>query len=262
MNVVVDTGYRELDDMIVGFKEGELIILASRPAIGKTSFALNVAQNVLNNDLGVVIFSLEMMTKQLMLRILSAKSSIPLQKLHASDLDKITITNQKLFVEDDMLDIDQIRSKLIKLKSQHHEISLCIIDYLQLIDGSGSKERNLEVGDILRELKLLTRELKMPIILLSQLDRKLESRNDKRPMLSDIREFSLIEQYADVIIFIYRDELYRMKEEIKKEKLEEDAEVIIGKNRNEPIGVVKLIFQKQFVRFAEQEKQRHAKKIV
>jgi replicative DNA helicase len=210
--------------------------------------------------------------------MLSAKTSIPLQKLRVGDLDddswsRLTsasdaMANQKLFVDDDgMLNIHQLRSKLRKLKSQHQEISLCIIDYLQLMNGSGGKDRHLEVSEISRGLKLLARELNMPIIALSQLNRGLESRNDKRPMLSDIRESGSIEQDADMIMFVYRDDVYRMREEAEKEKkakadgveyksdfrekIEEDAEIIIGKNRNGPIGVAKLKFQKNFTRFVE-----------
>ena len=249
--------------------------------MGKTAFTLNLAQNILDDGLGVAIFSLEMPAEQLMLRMLSAKTSIPLQKLRVGDLDddqwsRLTsasdeMAKQKLFVDDDgMLNIHQLRSKLRKLKSQHQEISLCVIDYLQLMNGSSSKDRHLEVSEISRGLKLLARELEIPIIALSQLNRGLESRNDKRPMLSDIRESGSIEQDADMILFVYRDDVYRMREEAEKEKRakaegveyksefkerkEEDAEIIIGKNRNGPIGKADLIFQKDFTRFVESRK--------
>jgi replicative DNA helicase len=276
--VGVDTGFSELNDLTTGFGEGDLIIVAARPAMGKTAFTLNLAQKALDDNLGVAIFSLEMPAEQLMLRMLSAKTSIPLQKLRVGDLDddswsRLTgasddMAKQKLFVDDDgMLNIHQLRSKLRKLKSQHHDISLCVIDYLQLMNGSGGKDRHLEVSEISRGLKLLARELNIPIIALSQLNRGLESRNDKRPMLSDIRESGSIEQDADMIMFVYRDDVYRMREEAEKEKkakaegveyksdfkekMEEDAEIIIGKNRNGPIGVAKLKFQKNFTRFVE-----------
>ncbi len=271
----VDTGFSELNDMTSGFGKGDLVIIAARPAMGKTSFTLNLAQKALDDNLGVAIFSLEMPAEQLMLRMLSSKTSIPLQKLKVGDMDDDQwsrlskgaddISKQKLFVDDDgMLNIHQLRSKLRKLKSQHEEISLCIIDYLQLMNGSG-KDRHLEVSEISRGLKLLARELSIPIIALSQLNRGVESRNDKRPMLSDIRESGSIEQDADMIMFVYRDDVYREREEREKEKkakaegkeyksdffakADEDAEIIIGKNRNGPTGTAKVVFQKKFTRF-------------
>jgi replicative DNA helicase len=276
--VGVDTGYGELNDLTTGFGEGDLIIIAARPAMGKTAFTLNLAQKALDDGRGVAIFSLEMPAEQLMMRMLSAKTSIPLQKLRVGDMDddewtRLTaasdeMAGQKLFVDDDgMLNIHQLRSKLRKLKSQHDEISLCVIDYLQLMNGSGGKDRHLEVSEISRGLKLLARELSIPIIALSQLNRGLEARNDKRPMLSDIRESGSIEQDADMIMFVYRDDVYRMREEMEKEKkakaegqeyksdfkekIEEETEIIVGKNRNGPIGVAHLIFQKKFTRFVE-----------
>jgi replicative DNA helicase len=276
--VGVDTGFGELNDLTTGFGEGDLIIIAARPAMGKTAFTLNLAQKALDDGRGVAIFSLEMPAEQLMMRMLAAKTSIPLQKLRVGDMDddewtRLTaaseeIAQQKLFVDDDgMLNIHQLRSKLRKLKSQHEEISLCVIDYLQLMNGSGGKDRHLEVSEISRGLKLLARELSIPIIALSQLNRGLEARNDKRPMLSDIRESGSIEQDADMIMFVYRDDVYRMREEMEKEKkakaegveyksdfkekIEEETEIIVGKNRNGPIGVAHLIFQKKFTRFVE-----------
>ncbi len=279
--VGVDTGFGELNDLTTGFGEGDLIIIAARPAMGKTAFTLNLAQKALDDGRGVAIFSLEMPAEQLMMRMLAAKTSIPLQKLRVGDMDddewgRLTaasdeMSQKKLFVDDDgMLNIHQLRSKLRKLKSQHHEISLCVIDYLQLMNGSGGKDRHLEVSEISRGLKLLARELNIPIIALSQLNRGLESRNDKRPMLSDIRESGSIEQDADMIMFVYRDDVYRMREEMEKEKrakaegqeyksdfkekMEEETEIIVGKNRNGPIGVAHLLFQKKFTRFVEKGK--------
>ncbi len=276
--VGVDTGYSELNEMTAGFGEGDLIIIAARPAMGKTALTLNLTQKALDDGLGVAVFSLEMPAEQLMMRMLSAKTSIPLQKLRVGDMDdgewtRLTdasdqMANQKLFVDDDgTLNIHQLRSKLRKLKSQHHEIGLCVIDYLQLMNGSGGKDRHLEVSEISRGLKLLARELNIPIIALSQLNRGLESRNDKRPMLSDIRESGSIEQDADLILFVYRDAVYKMREEMEKEKKakaegqeyksnyveqeNEETEVIVGKNRNGPIGVAHLVFQKKFTRFID-----------
>ncbi len=275
--VGVDTGFSELNKLTAGFGEGDLIIIAARPSMGKTAFTLNLAQKALDDGRGVAIFSLEMPAEQLMLRMLSAKTSIPLQRLKVGDLNDDEwgrlsaamdlMSNQKLFVDDDgMLNIHQLRSKLRKLKSNHPEISLCVIDYLQLMSGN-AKDRHQEVAEISRGLKMLARELNIPILALSQLNRTLESRSDKRPILSDIRESGSIEQDADIIMFVYRDDVYKMREEKEKEKrakeegkeykstfvekMEEEAEIIIGKNRNGPLGVAKLIFQKSFTRFVD-----------
>ncbi len=274
----VDTGFAELNDLTSGFGDGDLIIIAARPAMGKTSVTLNFAQKALDDGRGVAMFSLEMPAEQLMLRLLSAKTSIPLQKLRVGDLNDDEWTNltratdvmsrQKLFVDDDsVINIHQLKSKLRKIKGQHPDISLCIIDYLQLMNGTGNKDRHLEVSEISRGLKLLARELNMPIIALSQLNRGVESRNDKRPMLSDIRESGSIEQDADLILFVYRDDVYRMREEKEREKKakaegkeyksdffekpEEETELIVGKNRNGPIGVANIVFQKRFTRFVD-----------
>ena len=276
--VGVDTGFRHLNELTTGFGEGDLVIIAARPAMGKTSFALNIAEKALKDGRGVAIFSLEMPAEQLMIRMLSSITSIPMQKLKIGDLNDDEwsrlssamdeMSRSKLFVDDNgLVDIHHVRSKLRKLKSSHPEISLAIIDYLQLMSSGGNKDRHLEVSEISRGLKLLARELNMPIIALSQLNRSLESRSDKRPMLSDLRESGAIEQDADLILFVYRDDVYRIREEKEKEmkarqegkeykstffsKPEEDAEIIIGKNRNGPVGVADLIFQKSCTRFVD-----------
>ncbi len=276
--VGVDTGFRKLNELTTGFGEGDLVIIAARPAMGKTSFALNLAQKALKDKLGVAIFSLEMPAEQLMIRMLSSITSIPMQKLKIGDLNDDDwsrlssamdeMGKSKLFVDDNgLVDIHHVRSKLRKLKTAHPEISLAIIDYLQLMSSSGNKDRHLEVSEISRGLKLLARELNMPIIALSQLNRSLESRGDKRPMLSDLRESGAIEQDADLILFVYRDDVYRIREEKEKEikarndgkeyrsnffsKPEEDSEIIIGKNRNGPVGVADLVFQKNCTRFVD-----------
>ena len=278
--VGVDTGFAEINKLTTGFGEGDLIIVAARPAMGKTAFCLNLAQNALNEGRGVAIFSLEMPAEQLMLRMLSAKTSIPLQKLKVGDMNDeqwghLTraadeMSKRKFFVDDNgSVDIHQVRAKLRKLKSQHPEISLAIIDYLQLMTSGGNRDRHLEVSDISRGLKLLARELSIPIIALSQLNRGLEARSDKRPMLSDLRESGAIEQDADMILFVYRDDVYKIREEKEKEqkartegkeyksnffeKPEEDAEVIVGKNRNGPVGVANLVFQKACTRFVDRK---------
>lgn len=272
----MDTGFYDLNKMTTGFNKGELIIIAARPAMGKTAFVLNIVQKAIDTGTGVAFFSLEMPATQLMLRMLSAKTSLPLQDLRVGNLQDDgwsrlssacdEMSKKSLFVDDGgMLNIHQLRTKLTKLKSKHPEIGVCIIDYLQLMQGSGSRDRHQEVSEISRSLKMLARELEMPVIALSQLNRGLESRSDKRPMLSDLRESGAIEQDADIILFVYREAVYRMKEEKEKEeearkegkeyrsnfqmKNEEDAEIIIGKQRNGPIGAISLVFQKHCTRF-------------
>ena len=276
--VGVDTGFAELNKMTTGFGKGDLVIIAARPAMGKTSFILNTVNSLIMQGKGVAFFSLEMPAEQLMLRLLSVQTSIPLQKLRVGDMnddqwsslngaiDKMN--SAKLFVDDQgSININQLRSKLRKLKNQHPEIEIAVIDYLQIMQGVGTQDRHLQVSEISRGLKMLARELEMPVVALSQLNRGLESRNDKRPMLSDIRESGSIEQDADIILFVYRDDVYLYKEEKEREKAakaegkefiseyvekdEEAAEIIIGKQRNGPTGHVKLIFQKKLTRFVD-----------
>ncbi|MGD9595390.1 replicative DNA helicase [Wolinella succinogenes] len=278
----VDTGFKELNKMTTGFGHGDLVIVAARPAMGKTTFVLNMAQKALDTGKGVAIFSLEMPAEQLMLRMLSAKTSISLQNLRVGNLqdeewERLSrasdeMAKKPLFVDDNSsLTINQLRSKLRKLKSRHPEVGMAIIDYLQLMSGTGSRDRHLEVSEISRGLKMLARELEIPIIALSQLNRSLESRSDRRPMLSDLRESGAIEQDADIILFVYREAVYKMKDEKEKEeqakkegkeyrsnfvnKNEEEAEIIIGKQRNGPIGTVKLIFHKHCTRFVDFDKE-------
>ena len=276
--VGVDTGFHELNKMTTGFGKGDLVIVAARPAMGKTSFILNTVNNLITKGKGVAFFSLEMPAEQLMLRLLSIQTSIPLQKLRVGDMNDDQwsslngaidrMNSAKLYVDDHgSININQLRSKLRKLKNQHPEIEIAVIDYLQIMSGIGTQDRHLQVSEISRGLKMLARELNMPIVALSQLNRGLESRNDKRPMLSDIRESGSIEQDADIILFVYRDDVYLYKEEKEREKAaktegkefkstyiekeEEDAEIIIGKQRNGPTGHVKLVFQKKLTRFVD-----------
>ncbi|EDM24326.1 replicative DNA helicase [Caminibacter mediatlanticus TB-2] len=273
----LDTGFIELNRMTSGFGEGDLIIIAARPSMGKTAFALNIALNVVKQDKGVAIFSLEMPAEQLMLRMMSAYAKIPLQDLRRGNLSdeewsKLSevaddLSNRPLFVDDEgNINIHTIRAKLRKLKAQNPNLSLAIIDYLQLI-SSDQRERHLAIAEISRSLKLLARELQIPIIALSQLNRALESRPNKRPMLSDLRESGAIEQDADIIMFIYRDDVYKAMEarqkqkealekgksvEIEfKEKEIEDAEIIIGKQRNGPTGTVEMLFNKKYTLFTD-----------
>ncbi|MDX9813816.1 MAG: replicative DNA helicase [Sulfurimonadaceae bacterium] len=279
--VGIDTGFSELNKMTTGFGKGDLVIIAARPAMGKTSFVLNTVNNLIVQGKGVAFFSLEMPSDQLMLRLLSIRTSIPLQKLRVGDMSEDEwaklygaidkMSDEKLFVDDGgSININQLRSKLRKLKNQHPEIELAVIDYMQIMQGVGNQDRHLQVSEISRGLKMLARELNIPIVALSQLNRSLESRNDKRPMLSDLRESGSIEQDADIILFVYRDDVYLYKEEKEREKAakaegkefvssyvekeEEDAEIIIGKQRNGPTGHIKLIFQKRLTRFLDQPK--------
>ncbi|MGP1485947.1 MAG: replicative DNA helicase [Campylobacter sp.] len=278
--VGIDTGFRQLNEMTKGFKNGDLIIVAARPGMGKTTLCLNFISHILQRGKGVVFFSLEMPAEQIMLRMLSAKTSISLQNIMTAKLDDEEwarlsdacdeMANRKFFVYDSgYVNIHQVRTQMRKLKTTHPEITLCVIDYIGLMMATSNfADRHLQIAEISRGLKLLARELDMPIVALSQLNRSLEARNDKRPMLSDLRESGAIEQDADMILFVYRDEVYREqaeKEAMKKakaegkeyvskfvsNKLEEEAEIIIGKNRNGPVGNVDIIFQKEFTRFVD-----------
>ncbi|WP_456471364.1 replicative DNA helicase [Caminibacter sp.] len=273
----LDTGFIELNRMTSGFGEGDLIIIAARPSMGKTAFALNIALNVIKQNKGVAVFSLEMPAEQLMLRMMSAAGKIPLQDIRRGNLNdeewsKLSsvaddLSARPLFVDDEgNVNIHTIRAKLRKLKAQNPDLSLAIIDYLQLI-SSDQRERHLAIAEISRSLKLLARELQIPIIALSQLNRSLESRPNKRPMLSDLRESGAIEQDADIIMFIYRDDVYKameakqkQKEALEKgkaleidfqEKEVEDAEIIIGKQRNGPTGTVEMLFHKKYTLFTD-----------
>jgi len=217
--------YDKVDDYYGFTIDGNhLFLLEDMTVTHNTSFVLNTVNSLINQGKGVAFFSLEMPAEQLMLRLLSIQTSIPLQKLRVGDMnddqwsslngaiDKMN--SAKLFVDDQgSININQLRSKLRKLKNQHPEIEIAVIDYLQIMQGIGTQDRHLQVSEISRGLKMLARELNMPVVALSQLNRGLESRNDKRPMLSDIRESGSIEQDADIILFVYRDDVYLYKEE-------------------------------------------------
>ncbi|WP_407643640.1 replicative DNA helicase [Campylobacter portucalensis] len=281
--VGLDTGFRYLNEYTKGFKEGELIIVAARPGMGKTAFVLNLMQKSLNLGKGIVFFSLEMPASQLMMRLISAITSISLSNILTAKMtdDEFTrfgdacndMLEKKLFVYDESyVNIHKVRTELRKLKSKHEEISLCIIDYIGLMTSSSNfSERHLQIADISRGLKLLARELKIPIIALSQLNRGLESRANKRPMLSDLRESGAIEQDADVILFVYRGDVYAQQEEDERREKwinegksiqdyqpkfvpnanGEKAEIIVGKNRNGALGSVEVTYQKEFTRFID-----------
>ncbi len=271
--------YDKVDDYYGFVLDGNhLFLLEDMTVTHNTALVLNMALKAIERNEGVAFFSLEMPAEQLMLRLLSAKTSIPLQALRVGDLRDeqwtqlsaatTELASKKLFVDDGgYATIHHVRSKLRKLKAQHPEITMAVIDYLQLMSGDNKEGRQQVVSEISRGLKQLARELQLPIIALSQLNRGVESRDNKRPMLSDLRESGAIEQDADIILFVYRDDVYREAMEKEKEmkgkadgkpytsefrtKSEEDTEIIIGKQRNGPTGTVELVFQKNFTRFVD-----------
>lgn len=242
------TGYQGLDKMTAGFQPEELIILAARPAVGKTAFALNIAQNVgTKTDRSVAIFSLEMGAESLVNRMLCAEGSIEASHLRTGQLSEEewqnlivamgSLSRANIFIDDTPgIKISEIRAKCRKLAQEKGNLGLILIDYLQLIEGSGRENRQQEVSDISRQLKKLAKELKVPVIALSQLSRGVEQRQDKRPVLSDIRESGSIEQDADIVAFLYRDDYYDREggEDDGNEPPKNDnvVEVIIEKNRS------------------------------
>ena len=255
----VPTGFTDLDRMLAGLQPTDLIVLAARPAMGKTAFALNIAQRAAIKGVGCGIFSLEMSAGQLAMRMLGNQARVDAGKLrtgHVSqheDWPALEDAHSQLFhapvwIDDTPgLSITQLRSKARRLASQHRDqLGLIVIDYLQLMTGGGSgrESREQQIAAISRGLKSLAKELDLPVIALSQLNRGVEGRSDKRPMISDLRESGAIEQDADIIMFIYRDEYYN-------ENTPEPgvAEIIIAKQRNGPTGTVKLAFIGKFTRF-------------
>jgi len=254
----VPTGYFDIDKMTAGLQPSDLIILAGRPSMGKTAFAMNLAQHAaLVEKTGVAIFSLEMSKEQLTMRLLSSVGRIDSQrirtgKLHDDDWPKLTravgmLSDAPIYIDDTpAISVLDMRSKVRRLASQH-DIGMILVDYLQLMRGrTNSENRTQEISDISRSLKALAKEHNVPVLALSQLNRGLESRTDKRPMMSDLRESGAIEQDADIICFIYRDEVYNKAEDNPELGT---AEIIVGKQRNGPTGVVKLTFIKEFTMF-------------
>ncbi|EJU08206.1 replicative DNA helicase [Fusobacterium hwasookii] len=254
----ISTGFIDLDRMTSGLNNSDLIILAARPAMGKTAFALNLALNAGKEQKNVLVFSLEMPAQQLYQRLLSIESGIPQHKLKNVYLEEdewtkltvatLNLSKTSIFVADlPYTNVLEIRSYARKMKSQN-QLDLIIIDYLQLINGTGRGgsefSRQQEISDISRSLKGLARELDVPVIALSQLSRAVESRVDKRPMLSDLRESGAIEQDADIVAFLYREEYYIPETENKG-----ITELIIGKHRNGATGTVKLNFLSEFTKF-------------
>ena len=255
----VRTGFYDLDHMTAGLQKGDLIILAARPSMGKTAFALNIAENVaVNEGLPVLVFSMEMGAAQLALRMVGSlgridQSGLRTGKLKDQDWERLAEAVDRLklasiFIDETpALNASELRARARRMARQFGgTLGLIVIDYLQLMSGNSSGEENraTEIGEISRGLKALAKELQCPVIALSQLNRSVETRNDKRPMMSDLRESGAIEQDADVIMFIYRDEYYN-----KDSKEPGVAEIVIGKQRNGPVGTVKLTFLKPLTRF-------------
>ena len=253
----IPTGFIDLDHKTSGMQPSDLVLLAARPSMGKTAFVLNLVDYVaVRKGLPCMVFSLEMSKEQLVNRMLSMESSVDSQKLRTgsltdADWDAVVegigiIGNSKLIIDDTPgISITELRSKCRKMKLEHG-LSMVIIDYLQLMSGSGRSgdNRQQEISEISRSLKALARELNAPVIALSQLSRACESRQDHRPMLSDLREPGAIEQDADVVMFLYRDDYYN-----KDTERPNVAEVIIAKQRNGPIGTVELLWRPEFTKF-------------
>ena len=261
------TGYPELDKMTAGLQPEELIILAARPAVGKTAFALNIAQNIgTRTDRSVAIFSLEMGAESLVNRMLCAEGTIEASHLRTGQLTEEewhhlimamgSLSRTSIFIDDTPgIKVSEIRARCRRLAQEKGNLGLILIDYLQLIEGSGRESRQQEVSEISRQLKKLAKELKVPVIALSQLSRSVEQRQDKRPVLSDIRESGSIEQDADIVAFLYREDYYQRQgtEEDKNEEeqaVDDVIEVIIEKNRSGARGTVELLFKKEYNKFA------------
>ena len=254
----VATGFTDLDYKTAGLQPSDLVLIAARPSMGKTAFALNIAEHVcLRNKKGVAFFSLEMSKEQIATRLLSLESHVDSKiirngNVSAKDWEGIIegasiIGESKLIIDDTPgITVGELRSKCRKYKAENEDLSLVIIDYLQLMSGTGrSESRVQEISDISRSLKALARELNIPVIALSQLSRAVEKREDHKPMLSDLRESGAIEQDADVVMFLYRDEVYNPDTEKKN-----IAEVIIAKQRNGPIGTTELVWIPDLTKFA------------
>jgi replicative DNA helicase len=256
----VPTGFRGLDEKTSGLQPGDLIVIAGRPSMGKTALALNIARNAsLETGEPAAIFSLEMSKEQLSLRMLSAEARIDSSRMRGGflserDLARINraagaLYDIPIYIDDSpAISALEIRAKTRRMKMDKG-VGLVVIDYLQLMRGRASAERrDLEISEISRSLKALAKELNLPVVALSQLNRKVEDRTNKRPVLSDLRESGAIEQDADVILFIYRDEVYHKEEDNPNKGI---AELILAKQRNGPIGAVKLAFLETYTRFED-----------
>lgn len=254
----VPTGFVEIDDMTSGLQKSDLIIIAGRPSMGKTAFALNIAEYAaLEARIPVAFFSLEMAKEQIALRMLSSVARIDSQRIRRGflgepDWPKLVaaagrLSDAPIYIDDTpAISVLEMKAKSRRLKAEV-DLGLIIVDYLQLMRSSGFKEsREQEISEISRSLKALAKELSVPVVALSQLNRKVEDRANKRPQMADLRDSGAIEQDADLIAFIYRDEVYNKSEENPERGI---AEIIIGKQRNGPTGVAKLTFQEKFARF-------------
>ena len=256
----IRTGYVELDKITNGFQRGDLIILAARPAMGKSALALNFANEVSKlNEGAVAVFSLEMPADSLMKRLLSSDSQVPSNKLRDGKLTDAEMSRlnfsgsqlgeRNLFIDDtSSIKVSQIFSKCRKLKNEYGSLSLIVIDYLQLITGNRADSRQQEVSDISRNLKILAKELDCPVIALSQLARKVEDRSDHAPQLSDLRESGSIEQDADIVMFIYREDYYK-KEDAETKDDTSVVDLSLAKHRNGALGHINLVFEKNISRF-------------
>ncbi|MDU4961265.1 MAG: replicative DNA helicase [Sporomusaceae bacterium] len=256
----IPTGFKDLDKLMSGLQPSDLILIAARPSMGKTAFVLNIAQNVaIREKQAVAIFSLEMSKEQLVQRMLCAEAPIDAQRLRVGELEENDwgrlvkaadrLSAAPIFIDDTAgITAVEMRAKARRLRAEH-DLRLIIIDYLQLMQGSGNgkgENRQQEISEISRFLKQLARELNVPVIALSQLSRGVESRQIKRPMLSDLRESGSLEQDADIVSFLYRDDYYNPDSEHKN-----ITEIIVAKHRNGPVDTVQLFFHKQFTKFSD-----------
>ncbi|MHB8829002.1 MAG: replicative DNA helicase [Syntrophales bacterium] len=254
----VATGFDKLDEITSGLQRSDLIIIAGRPSMGKTAFALNIAQYAaLETGVPVAIFSLEMAKEQLVMRMLAAEARVDSQRLRKgflgeTDWPRLTdaaghLSDAPIYIDDTpAITVIEMKAKSRRLKAENG-LGLIVLDYLQLMRGSAYRDsREQEISEISRSLKALAKELSVPVIALSQLNRKVEDRTNRRPMMADLRESGAIEQDADVIAFIYRDDVYNKSEDNPEKGI---AEIIIGKQRNGPTGIVKLAFQEKYTRF-------------
>jgi len=267
----VPTGFEDLDKMTAGLQAGDLLIIAGRPSMGKTAFALNVVEHAAihsENKVATLFFSLEMSKEQLVQRMLCSLSKVDASRLRTghlgeSDWPKLTtgaglLSDANIYIDDTpSISVLELRAKSRRLKAEKN-LGLIVIDYLQLMSGNNSENRQQEISDISRSLKALAKELKVPVVALSQLNRSLENRTDKRPIMADLRESGAIEQDADVIMFVYREAVYcescKSREKTCDKGHDKDAEIVIGKQRNGPIGTVHLTFRGEYTRFENQSK--------
>ncbi len=269
----VPTGFTDLDTITAGLQSSDLVIIAGRPSMGKTAFILNIVEHAAvraQPPVPTLVFSLEMSKEQLVQRMLCSASRVDASRLRTghlvdSDWGKLTdgadlLSSAPIYIDDTpAITVLELRAKARRLKAERN-LGLIVVDYLQLMQGHNAESRQQEISEISRSLKALAKELNVPVIALSQLNRSLENRTDKRPIMADLRESGAIEQDADVIMFIYREAVYcedcKSRDRTCEKGHEKDAEIVIGKQRNGPIGTVHLTFQGQFTRFENQSKRK------